>query len=402
MIVCRTLGPVEVTVDGGMAPGALMWRKHLALMVYLARSDRRGRTREHLTGLLWADSPEGAAKHSLNEALRLLRRHAGDGAVETSAGQVRLVPGAVQLDVEQLETLAARGDWEAASALVAGEFLEGFAVPEASGFEDWLAAERAGWRARSVQVLVHHAGAVLRAGHAQEATAVARRALALDPRSEHAVRAALRSLALAGDRAAALELYERFSIRLAEDVGAAPEAETAALAERVRRQRLARPAVTGGGASEPDPEPRLPLAGREDELGRLLDAAAGAFAGPRGAVLVVDGESGAGKTRLVEEALARLRLDGATGAAARAVEADGVKPWSGVFALARGGLAEVPGVAGAAAGAIAAFAAAVPEWAERFSGAVGTTPLPPGRALRLFALSGDRTPAGLPNVAPFT
>src|SRR3989454_11500520 len=55
-----------------------LWRKHLALLVYLARSPRRTRTREHLLGLLWADRDEKQARHSLSEALRVLRRRARD------------------------------------------------------------------------------------------------------------------------------------------------------------------------------------------------------------------------------------------------------------------------------------------------------------------------------------
>ena len=55
VIVCRTLGPIEVTVDGAPASAELLWRKHLALLIYLARSARRTRSREHLIGLLWAD-----------------------------------------------------------------------------------------------------------------------------------------------------------------------------------------------------------------------------------------------------------------------------------------------------------------------------------------------------------
>ena len=142
MILCRTMGPVELSVDGGPAPPELLWRKHLALLVYLARSPRRGRSREHLIGLLWGDRTEAAARHSLSEALRVIRYHAGEGSVEVTVGQVRLEPGSVQLDVDRLEELAAAGDWAAAAELVSGEFLEGFALAEASEFEDWLAAER--------------------------------------------------------------------------------------------------------------------------------------------------------------------------------------------------------------------------------------------------------------------
>ena len=82
MITCRTLGPVEVALDGGFPPPELLWRKHLALLLYLARSPR-GRSREHLLGLLWADKPQSAARHSLNEAVLVIRRAAGEEAVDT-------------------------------------------------------------------------------------------------------------------------------------------------------------------------------------------------------------------------------------------------------------------------------------------------------------------------------
>ena len=141
MIVCRTLGPIEVTVDGEPAPSELLWRKHLALLVYLARSPRQTRSREHLTALLWADRSEAAARHSLSEALRVLRRHAGSSGVEVTVGQVGLAPGAVELDLDRLEQLVAAESWPAAAELVVGEFLEGFGVPDAMVFEDWLAAD---------------------------------------------------------------------------------------------------------------------------------------------------------------------------------------------------------------------------------------------------------------------
>ena len=107
MISCRTLGPVEVSQDGGFPPAELLWRKNLALLLYLARSPR-GRSREHLLGQFWADKPESAARHSLNEAVRVLRKVAGDEAVDTSGGRVRLAPGALQLDLDRLEAHASR------------------------------------------------------------------------------------------------------------------------------------------------------------------------------------------------------------------------------------------------------------------------------------------------------
>jgi DNA-binding SARP family transcriptional activator len=380
VILCRTLGPVDVSVDGGPAPPDLLWRKHLALLVYLARSPRKARSRDHLVGLLWGDRTDAAARHSLSEALRVIRRHAGDAAVETTQGQVRLAAGFVEVDVDQLEALAGAENWEPAAELIAGEFLEGFAVPGASEFEDWLAAEREHWRRRGVEVLVRGSEALSQAGRIQEASALAGRALALEPTSERALGATLRCLSLAGDRAGALEHFDRFRDRVAEELGAEPGEEIRALVERVRRERGVRAEVA---AAWPDAVSvvRAPLEGRARELGRLLELTARSANERRAALLVVEGESGIGKTRLLDETLARLRLDGVSIAAGRAVEADRAEPWSGVLTIARGGLVEAPGIGAAPPEALAAFAAVLPEWKERFRSVPLDAAQPLGRAL---------------------
>ena len=147
---------------------------------------------------------------------------------------------------------------------------------------------------------------------------------ALDPRSDFAVRTLIRSLALAGERAAALERYEAFAKSLANELDAHPEPETMALAERVRRERPApaRETKQSRGARLP-PSTR----GRGQELARLLEAARRCLARPGAVAIVLDGDAGTGKTRLLEELLARLRLDGAVVAAVRSVEADRTEPW---------------------------------------------------------------------------
>ncbi len=379
MIGCRTLGPIEVTVDGEPAPPELLWRKHLALLVYLARSPRQTRSRDHLIALLWADRTEAAARHSLSEALRVLRRHGGAAAVEVTVGQVGLGEGAVDLDVDRLEQLAAAESWPAAAELVAGEFLEGFGVPDATAFEDWLAAEREHWRRRSVEVLIRSADGLARAARAADAADIAARALAIEPTSEGAFCAVIRCMALAGDRAGALELADRFHARLAE-LGAEPGQDTRAMVERVRRERGVRRAPAAEAVDEAAIV-RPPLAGRSAELARLLDEATRAGRTGRSMLLLIEGEAGVGKSRLLDEMLALLRLDGMPVASARAVEGDLSDPWSGALALARGGLVEIPGVTAAPPTALAAFAHALPEWANRFPGVRGEEPMSLGRAL---------------------
>src|SRR5438094_9311715 len=161
--VC-VLGPARVMVDGAAAPPELLWRKHLALLVYLARSPRKSRTREHLVGLLWSDRDEKQARHSLSEALRVLRQALGDAAVQADVDQVRLAAAGGTPDCHRFAALAERGEWDAAAALVEGEFLEGLSLPGANEFESWLGTERALWRALALDALVKSAEAALDRG----------------------------------------------------------------------------------------------------------------------------------------------------------------------------------------------------------------------------------------------
>ncbi len=375
MIRCRTLGPVAIDVGGHAPPPELLWRKNVALLVYLARSARRTRTREHLVGLLWPEKDERAARHSLNEALRTLRRALGGAAIDASAGQIRLAPGDPWLDVEELERRVGARDWSGASALAGGEFMEGFALPDASAFEDWLTAQRSHWRARSLDALLASADELERAGRVREAVDPAERALGLDPTSDRAVRMVMRVRALSGDRSIALTRYTSFVEQLRNTAGSAPEADTDRYAERIRRERgqpAGRPAAEATGTAR-----RAPLVGRERELAQLLEQLQASAGGSCALLAIVEGEAGTGKSRLMDEVTSRSRLDGALVAGVRGVAADRGEPHGGLMALARGGLLDGRGLAAAAAPALARFAREIAEWGDRFPAARDAEPAPP-------------------------
>lgn len=363
MIYCRTLGPVSMELRGAAAPPELLWRKHLALLVYLARSPHRSRSRDHLLGLLWGDRPEPAARHSLNEALRLVRRHASDAAIRTDGSQVTLAEDAVALDVDQLRDVARAGDSLAASALITGEFMEGFVVAGSAQFEDWLAAERAEWSQLATDVLTRAAITHEQNGDMGASAAAAQRAATLSPCSDKAMCALLRALALQGNGAVALQHYEAFAQRIRAELGAAPAAETRTLAERVRRG-----VVQHDGARPPTEERRveLPLAARVAELGSLVAALDHAREARTASVCVIEGAPGMGRTRLLAELDAHARVAGDSVAAMHTVPADAAEPWSGVAGLARGGLVSAPGVVGASPAAVASIGTICTEWAERF------------------------------------
>jgi AAA ATPase domain len=72
-----------------------------------------------------------------------------------------------------------------------------------------------------------------------------------------------------------------------------------------------------------------------------------------GGVVLIEGEPGLGKTRLLDELVHRVRLERAAVAAARAVPSDAGDMWSGLTGLLAGGLDGAPGMAAAPPEALA-------------------------------------------------
>lgn len=358
-IELRCLGPLEVRVDGAPAPAELLWRKHSALLVYLARSPR-GRARDHLMGLLWPEKDRDKARHSLNEALRVLRRVLGDALV-TEGDVVRIESAAIATD---LDPGAAAGD--------GGVFLEGVAVPDAPEFEDWVARERQRLRAASLEALSHAAEQALAEGDLRTARQRAERGLALDPHHEPALRALMRAYALDGVRQLALEAYQRARASLERELGAQPEPATEQLARRLRAGEVV---AVAPPAQRPEQTPPLVGGGRR-LLARLTALWSEAAAGPR--LALVRGDPGTGKTRLLDELAARARLDGAVAASARALEGDDAPQL--VAAWLRSGLA-VRELGAAPPAGLAALAALDPDLGLTFPGARGAPPLPLDDAL---------------------
>src|SRR5581483_4060386 len=149
------LGPANVRVGEGEQPAELLWRPHVALLIHLALSPGNSRTRDHLIGLIWPEKPEERARPALNESLRRLRHALGAERLESLGDSVRLNPASLEVDALRFDAIV-ETDPGAAVALVRGEFLEGFRLDEAPGFEEWMTLERQRWHARIVAALIAH------------------------------------------------------------------------------------------------------------------------------------------------------------------------------------------------------------------------------------------------------
>jgi DNA-binding SARP family transcriptional activator len=351
-------GAPAVLVDSVEPAGDVLWRKHVALVAHLALSPDFERSRDHLIGLLWAERSQSKARHSLNEAIRRLRAGLGAERLVTRGDVIRLSPDGLEVDVLQFRDLR-DSDPAAALALVRGPFMEGFTVEGAPDFEDWASEWRRRLNRETAELLLLRGEAALAAGDFIRAREDANQSVMYHPFAEPAVSLQMRAAALAGDKSGALQAFRQYEQRLRSDLGDTPGRELAELASRIRADEWQRPTPEYKDAE-------LPLVGRETiHRSAFAVVERGVTVGPQ--CLLVVGDQGLGKSRLVEECAKRAGLRGGVIAAARPLASDHDAPWSTLRLLMRSALADAPGVAAADPEALSLLAALVPELAKRFS-----------------------------------
>ena len=320
------MAPLRVSVLGGFSarsapakPVVFPTKKSQGLLAFLALRPGQVYTREKLAALLWGDSSEDQARHSLRQALFDLRRALPRTKLEIlrSNGEgVALNPAAVEVDAAELERLVAAGTPQTlarAADLYRGDLLEGLSLKEES-WEEWLRAERERLRGLGVEALKKLHAYQAEAGATDAAIQTASRLLAVDPLQEVVHRSLMRLYLTQGRRAAALRQYQMCVDVLQRELGVEPEAETRELYRDLLPQRVRPPEASDlapsravrGRQPAARPPRRLrstaetPLVGRGPELDRLRQAMKEAWAG-RGRVVAILGEAGTGKTRLIDE-----------------------------------------------------------------------------------------------------
>jgi predicted ATPase len=166
----------------------------------------------------------------------------------------------------------------------------------------------------------------------------------------------MEALALEGDHGGALAELRDYRQRLTE-LGEVPSPAVLGLADRIRSG----PVAAGTGATTAIPG----LVGRATALAALSERLPLPGLTPA-RVLIVLGEGGQGKTRMLKELERRAALAGITVAGARALPSDQGRPGSALRGLFRGGLLRAPGLRGIDSAHLRRLASAVPELAERF------------------------------------
>lgn len=226
-LLLQTLGYPEIRGEGG--PIKLNLRKGLALLVYLAETERAV-ARDVMATLLWPDSPRETALTRLRRLLHRIETAIGQPVFETDRTSVKWSPAVdVKVDSLAFESACDRGAFEQACTEYRGDFLAGFALGDCKEFDDWAFFRREALRGKLMHALERLVQDKNAAGDHFAATVHAGRLVELDPFSEVYGRHLIRSLLLAGDRSAAARQHAALTQRLHDELGVAPEAATEAL-----------------------------------------------------------------------------------------------------------------------------------------------------------------------------
>lgn len=332
------LGPLQVRAgDHDVACNGAKQRLLLSVLLLNANevvsSDR-------LIEVLWGDSPPETSK-ALQMHVSQLRKSLEPGVLVTSPPGYELRVADGDVDVHAFEAAVAEGR----AALAAGRPADARRVLHSAlalwrgppfadlTFEDCLQADIARLEELRVNALEARIEADMALGAHSDVIPELERLAAAHPTREGVRAQLMLALYRAGRQAEALEVYRDTRRVLVDELGIEPGRALQELEARILAQ--------DPGLDPPAADAADPLLGRERELNRLRPVVDRALAGD-GALLLIGGEPGIGKSRLAEALAAQARDSGARVLVGRCWEAGGAPAyWPWVQAL-RGYLRDLP------------------------------------------------------------
>jgi DNA-binding SARP family transcriptional activator len=249
----RLLGPPEVYAE--QRPVTFPTRRALALLIYVAL-ERRVHRRDSLQTIFWPDSDVEQARTSLRTTLAYIRKALPQSPLIADRDSVAFDPyRPIDLDVQSIHAAAqlayrARLDRPAtiaslrdAARTVRGDFLDGFSIPGALGFDDWCTLQREAYHRDTVQVFDTLSCLQLEANDLEDGLATVTQWLVLDPTDETAYQRKMQIQLALGEPRAAGKTAARCAAILKRELDVEPSNRTKRLSQQAKA--AADPASSG-------------------------------------------------------------------------------------------------------------------------------------------------------------
>jgi DNA-binding SARP family transcriptional activator len=325
-------GRLSVEIDGLQLADGLRGKQVPLLLAYLLLNRTRHVGREELIGALWPEQAPVSQDAALRTLLSRLRSALGTDALQGRDELILNLPLPVWIDleaagieIERAQQALAHGDIRSAWALgqVPLNIASRGLLPGSQTL--WLEPRRRELEDIRLQALEVIGRAALMMGGTQLASAerAARTLIDTEPYRESGHVLLMETLEAGGNIAEALRAFDALRTRLRDELGTNPSPETMAVYERLLRpdqRRLAIEQETGQGTVPIELPAELvvraaaPLVGRRRELECLEDLwerateRRGVARDTSGRIVLLAGDAGVGKTRLVAET-ARLAYE---------------------------------------------------------------------------------------------
>lgn len=238
LLVLKLMGSPQISLAGAPIT-QFVSRKAQALLIYIAVTGKL-HSREKLAEMFWQKMPPSKAMNNLRAVLPNLRQLVGSHLLITRHTIAFNRECSYCLDVDVIEGIrkcCRTTDFQCVSEAVTqydSDFLEGFCVPDAPEFENWVFMERERLRELAIEGLHILADYHRTQNKYVEGLAVTHKLLKLDPWRETAHRQQMFFFACAGQRQAAIAQYDLCCQMLDEEFNVAPMPETTALYQQIR------------------------------------------------------------------------------------------------------------------------------------------------------------------------
>jgi DNA-binding SARP family transcriptional activator len=272
----RFLGNSRIEWDGQTL--TLPAGKPRELFAYLVMHAGRMHHREVLTDILFPEVDPKRGRRLLSDVVYRLRHALGNRVLSSIGDYLALDENQLRVDVWEFIKAS---DARSAIDLYCGDLLEDIDA-------DWLLGDRARMRDRALILLERHCTDLQALGQPVAALELAHRWIDIEPLSEQAHCAAMRLYAQLGRFSASLRQYERLSKVLSEELGIEPSPAAQTLRGLIKTEWDAELATAGQAV----------FVGRMEERARLAQLANATMKGS-GAIVLIEGAIGVGKTRLL-------------------------------------------------------------------------------------------------------
>ncbi|HEX8026315.1 MAG TPA: AAA family ATPase, partial [Candidatus Limnocylindrales bacterium] len=303
------LGGFELFLDGRPVPASAFERPSgLRLLKLLLATPGHRVRREEAAERLWPEVDPERSGANLRKAVHFARRGlasispAAEGLVAGDGQELRL-DGPLEIDVDELEGAIAAVERGAPSdgALDGLARHGGRELLTGDPYEEWLGPIRERVRQRSFEALLSGAAVAATRGERGRAFALLGRALELEPADERAHRATIELHLAAGELHAARRQLQACRQAVAEAYGVEPDPGLAALIDA---------AAAGRGRATELAAAEAPIVGRDREVDAARDVVAATAAGAPAGSILLRGQAGIGKSRVLREIATTVRAFG--------------------------------------------------------------------------------------------